>query len=1080
MSTNFTFLQKDFPILYNLALGAEYNLYEDPVSSLVKMRQFVEKMVGVLYQAHFMEFPYNSHLATRIKQLEYDGILPDRLRDLCFSINKKGNIAAHDVKGSTQDAIGTLLTTFKVAKWLSEIYGSEDIDLSQKRFSKPENMDARHALYTLEQDYAELESKFNKLLDERDTSGLEKGISDQIKAKAHRLARNIDMSEAETRELIDQQLRDAGWEVDTEAINFKKHKTLPQRGKNLAIAEWRIGKKWADYALFVGTELYALVEAKKYAEDISTNLHQAKIYAELATEDNGVRLLGKWRTYKVPFLFSTNGRKYLKQLETKSGIWHIDIRNERNNARSLKGWYSPEGIVKLYKQDLSEAEDKLKNRELDFLESKNGLSLRDYQLNAIKAVEKVLLDAPNREKVLLAMATGTGKTRTIIGLCYRLISTNRFRRILFLVDRRMLATQAIDSFKDNKVEGTLSFKDSYKIEELKTLIPDMETRLHFATVQSMVKRLFYTDDESDVLPIDTYDCIIVDEAHRGYLLDREMDDEELLFKNEDDYISLYSKVIDYFDAFTVGLTATPALHTSEIFGKPIYNYSYREAVLDGWLIDHNPPVNIKTKLSEQGILWEQGETPNAYDAETNEVIELDSLEDELHLEIAQFNKGVITEPWNRAVISHLVKQIDPEGEEKTLVFASNDNHADLVVKIFFEEYKKLGIDVPDDAIVKITGKAYAPDTLLKRYKNEKYPTIVVTVDLLTTGIDVPAICNLVFLRRVRSRILYEQMLGRATRRCDDIDKDAFYIYDAVRLYEALEKVTNMKPVVVNPTTTITQLAEEMPSIQSEERIAKQVEQIIAKIHRKKKLITVAQLEQFEHLTKGYMPDDFLRLMQSLHGKQGQSFVTEYPELWPWLDNIRPPKQYQLVSDHKDEITDVSVMYHGYQKPEDYIQGFTDYIENNKNKIAALNLVCTKPTLLDRKSLKDLKMELDAQGFNSKMLNQAWKETKNEDIAADIISYIRTLALGSELVDHDTRMTNAMQKIYQMKDWNAVQKKWLDRFEKKLKAESVLQKEDLDLGAFSDAGGYKRINKIFNEEIDEVIQAINENLYKETA
>ena len=254
---------------------------------------------------------------------------------------------------------------------------------------------------------------------------------------------------------------------------------------------------------------------------------------------------------------------------------------------------------------------------------------------------------------------------------------------------------------------------------------------------------------------------------------------------------------------------------------PVYTYSYREAVIDGFLIDHDPPYIIKTKLSEEGITWEKGEKPKVYIKEDNEVVELDELEDELNIDITGFNKLVITESFNRTVVEQLVQEIDPEGEEKTLIFAAKDEHADRIVQYLKEEYEKIGVDVPDDAIVKITGKSYSPQELLTRYKNEKFPNIAVTVDLLTTGIDVPPISNLVFLRRIRSRILYEQMLGRATRRCDDIGKEIFRIFDAVKVYETLEDYTSMKPIVPNPKATFTDLVNEMDKIESNERAKKQ-------------------------------------------------------------------------------------------------------------------------------------------------------------------------------------------------------------------------------------------------------------------
>ncbi|MEO1385712.1 MAG: DEAD/DEAH box helicase family protein, partial [Bacteroidota bacterium] len=313
----------------------------------------------------------------------------------------------------------------------------------------------------------------------------------------------------------------------------------------------------------------------------------------------------------------------------------------------------------------------------------------------------------------------------------------------FLVDRRLLGIQAINAFKDNKIESLNTFAEVYQVDELKTVIPDVDTRLHFATVQGMVKRLFYQEDEENIPPVDTYDCIIIDEAHRGYLLDKEMGDDDLDFKNQDDYVSKYRKVLEYFDAYAIGLTATPALHTKKIFESPVYTYSYREAVIDGFLIDHEPPHLIKTKLSEEGILWEKGEKPKAYDKESNTIVELDELEDELQIEIEGFNRLVLTEPFNRTVIQHLVQEIDPEGEEKTLIFAATDQHADLIVNLLVEAYDDMGASVPEDAIQKITGKSYDPQELLKRFRNEKYPSIAVTVDLISSHLRValPNICS---------------------------------------------------------------------------------------------------------------------------------------------------------------------------------------------------------------------------------------------------------------------------------------------------------------------------------------------------
>ena len=726
----------------------------------------------------------------------------------------------------------------------------------------------------------------------------------------------------------------------------------------------------------------------------------------------------------------------------------------------------------------AESAQKLKDNSKDFLRSSSGLHLREYQIKAIDKVEEVILKHPERKRVLLAMATGTGKTRTVMGLCYRLIQTNRFKRILFLVDRTVLALQALNGFKDNKIEDLMTFHDMYKVDDMKKTIPDIDTRLHFATVQSLVKRLFYQEDDNQQPTIDTYDCIIVDEAHRGYLLDKEMDDEELEFKDQRDYVSKYRMVLDYFDAFAVGLTATPALHTQEIFGKAIFNYSYREAVIDGFLIDHEPPFILKTHLSEEGIVWQKGEKPRGYDKETNEIVDLDQLEDELKIEVEGFNRLVLTENFNRAVIGELVNHLDPEGEEKTLVFAVTDEHADLIVKLFKEAFSEIGIEPGDDMIRKITGKAYHVEELVKRYKNEKFPNIAVTVDLLTTGIDVPNICNLVFMRRVKSRILYEQMLGRATRRCEEIGKEVFRIYDAVRIYEALEDFTNMKPVTPNPTTTFQQLAEELEQINSQERVKKQVEQLIAKLQRKKQKVKKSQADMFKHLTGGKEVEEYLDMLKNLPADEVREVIRKQMPVWQFLDELKSDYTPQLYSEHADEFKEMERGYGKARKPEDYIESFKEYVLENLNTITAIKLICTKPTDLDRESLKSLYLELDKAGFTDLSLRQAWKAAKNEAIAADIISFIRTMALGSNLVDHETRIRKAVDRIRQSREWNKVQEKWLDRFEKQLLQENILQKEDLNKPPFSEAGGYQRLNKIFREELEEVLDKINQNLYSD--
>ncbi|MEN1785566.1 MAG: type I restriction-modification system endonuclease [Bacteroidota bacterium] len=1069
MKPNFYFLKELYPNLFAISELSEKLIYVDPSSSLSKSRLFAEKLSQFVWDFENLgEFVGSQN--DRIYRLSNTNCIPDIINGILHTIRRSGNKASHNGTGSFQEAHFILKKCFQLAKWFYETYEQDFIATLTYVLPKNESTisdELRLKLEKLSEEVANYKDKIEALNKNKEEILARKQRSDTR-------AKNLDLNEEDTRlTLIDAQLTEAGWECDTEKLNYRTNKTLPQKGSTMAIAEWPCNGKWADYALFVGTSLYGIVEAKKYASDISTNLRQSDLYAKRISPKDGVKLLGDWDGYKAPFLFSTNGREYLEQIKTKSGIWFLDVRKKRNRARPLKGWFSPAGLVDLFERDIDAENKKLERSDYDYLTDPNGLSLRDYQVAAIKEVEKNIRTNFEERRSLIVMATGTGKTRMVIGLSYRLIKSNRFKRILFLTDRRLLAQQAFGNYQDHKIEGINTFSEVYQLEYVKTRVPDTDTRLHFATVQSMVKRLFY--GEKDGLAIDTYDCIIIDEAHRGYNLDKELDEEDLEFKNQEDYVSQYKRVIQYFNAYIIGLTATPALHTTEIFGKPVFTYSYRQGVIDGHLVDQEPPYRIKTQLSEAGILWKKGERPKVFNPETNKIEELAALEDDLLVEIEQFNKLVITPEFNRVVIRELVNHLDPDSEEKTLIFAVRDSHADLIVELLFEEFERIGLDVPPHAIQKITGAAYDPEQLTKEFKNEKFPNIAVTVDLLTTGIDVSRICNLVFLRRVGSRILYEQMIGRATRLCPEIGKEAFKIFDAVRVHEALQDYTQMKPVV-NPSTTFTQLMEELDAINSEERLKIQGEQITAKLQRKLRNIQENSLEEFIYAAGGKEPQEVITAIKEASAHEVATIIKKFKGLWNYLDKkVYQPKQ-QLLSEHHDAYLGTERDYGNAKKPEDYIENFKTFIAENQNNIAALKIIVSKPSSLDRKSLKELRLLLDQEGFNAKTLNVAWSNAKNEAIAADIIAYIRTLALDVDLISHQERVAKAFEKVYAMKPWNKIQQKWLDRFQKQLLAETVLTKEDLDKEPFKSEGGFTRINKQFEQQLEAVIDTINDNLY----
>jgi len=906
-------------------------------------------------------------------------------------------------------------------------------------------------------------------------------LSERIKL-ADTAANNMKLTEAETRRIIDEQLRKVDWEADTVNLRYAKG-TRPQKGRNLAIAEWPTDSKIAnrgavDYALFVGLQLVGIIEAKRAYTDVSSVIdNQCGDYGTTIKAEHNEYCIGAWGDYKVPFVFATNGRPYLKQFETKSGIWYRDTRNSSNIPKARQGWMRPDGIIGLLEKDLEAANKKLTEMSTDFLTDKDGLNLYPYQVRAVEAAEKAIIDG--KETALLSMATGTGKTRTILGMIYRFLKTERFKRILFLVDRTALGEQTQDVFKEIKLEDLMTLDDIYNIKTLDDKDIDKETKIHVATVQSLVKRILYNED--DKMPsITDYDCIVIDEAHRGYILDKEMGDDEVLYRSQLDYVSKYRTVIEFFDAVKIALTATPALHTAEIFGKPVFNYSYREAVIEGYLVDHDAPHDIRTKLSEGGIKFEKGDIVPIYDPDTGEITNSDELEDELKFDIETFNRQVITENFNRTVLEEITQELNPEGDGKTLIYAVDDSHADMIVKILKEIYEPMGI--PNDAVMKITGSIGGGNKkkvleAVKRFKNEKYPNIAVTVDLLTTGIDVPKITTLVFMRRVKSRILFEQMLGRATRLCPDSGKTHFEIYDPVRVYEVLEQVNTMKPVSTSESATFVDLLNGLNTFETEAQVKNQIDLIIAKMQRKKRNMTEKAQENFVDLSGGIDVTQFINQTRAMQPNEATEHILKNLSLFEILSESGATRGRPVViSNQEDELLSHTRGYGESKNPQDYLDEFNDFITDNINKIAALQIVCTKPRNLTRESLKSLKLELDRHNFTETQLNTAWREWTNEAITADIISFIRRSALGTVLLSSEERIQRAVEKLIRNHSFSKMELDWLARIEKTLVAETVLDREIFETGAFKANGGFVQINKRFRGKLDELIQELNDYLY----
>ena len=498
-----------------------------------------------------------------------------------------------------------------------------------------------------------------------------------------------------------------------------------------------------------------------------------------------------------------------------------------------------------------------------------------------------------------------------------------------------------------------------------------------------------------------------------------------------------------------------------------------------FLVDYNLPHHIFTQQRIEGIHYAKGDTVQAYDPEKNEVIDLSEIPDELNFEVEQFNRNIIVEGFNRAVLEEIAQSLDPTGEGKTLIFAVDDAHADLVVKILKEIYAEQGVD--NDAIQKITGsigdKKRVEDAI-KRFRNEINPNIVVTVDLLTTGVDVPEITTLVFLRLVKSRILFEQMMGRATRLCPKINKESFEVYDPVGVFDFFAEVSEMVPIVVNPNTTLEDIINGFEHTEDPELIAKYTQQLLARLQRRVKNISQQDFDYFCSLSQGVSPKDFLTTLKNIPSTEVKSFVRENIKAIACLFHSQAKTvKYKYISDKPDEVREHYVGYgKTQQRPGDYIEQFSAYIAENRNKLAALNLLCTRPSELTRSELKHLYLEMAQEGYTLKELNKAWNNAKNVEITADLIGMIRTLALGNALVDYKVRLDNAFEKLKQTHSFNAMETKWLDRIKTFLEKEQYIEKADFDTGAFQNAGGYEKINKVFKNHLGEIVDELKEYLF----
>lgn len=1166
--SNFKFLKGINDFTYAIACAAENNYPDDPNTTLVKMRMFGEataKHLGLLLGISICE---NQH--DLLRELGKIAFVDDTILSVFHKLRRIGNQAVHEYHNDLDDAQMCLRLGFRLGVWYyrlvtknydfpvpvfvlpergENLYHQEVLTLKQqleqqsreKAQSQSELAAQQQKLLSLNGYIAILEGKQQETAaqtqarlaaleaqlaeknaelakqTEQERKAYQKEITDQA------IKRTLELSEEESRFLIDAQLRKAGWQADSKALRFSEG-ARPEPGVNKAIAEWPTGKDetgkqgFADYVLFIGLKPIAVVEAKRKNIDVSAKLNESYRYSkyfdnaflrdtlleEYAAEDvhEAVPLYEiSWQDtsgeqrFKIPFCYSTNGREYRAAMKTKSGIWYRDVRYTTNMSKALPEWHRPEELL-----DMLGSDPQRQNLWFADNAEMSELGLRYYQEDAVRAVETAIVNG--QQEILLAMATGTGKTRTAIALMFRLIQSQRFKRILFLVDRRSLGEQAIGAFDDTRINGD-TFNSIFDIKGLTDKFPEDSTKIHVATVQSLVKRTLQSDEP---MPVGRYDCIVVDEAHRGYILDKEQTEGELQFRSQLDYVSAYRRILDHFDAVKVALTATPALHTVQIFGDPVYRYTYRTAVIDGYLIDQDPPIQITTRNAEDGVYLARGEQVERINSQ-GEVIN-DTLEDEQDFEVADFNRKLIIPAFNRAVCNELTDYLDPTGLQKTLVFCVTNAHADMVVEELRAAFKKKHPQLEHDAIIKITGDADKDarkvQTMITRFNKERLPNIVVTVDLLTIGVDIPSICNIVFLRKVRSRILYEQMKGRATRLCPAVAKTSFKIFDCVDIYSSLESVDTMRPVVVRPQVELQTLVNEITDSEtyktieadgrsfaehSHEQLVAKLQRIIglASFNRDRSENVDKQVRRLDELCQDAAGVNFNGFASRLRDKGSHWSAEVFNKLPGFIARLEKLKSdinslndAPIFLDIDDEVVSVKSLYGEYDTPQDFLEAFDALVQRSPNAQPALQAVINRPRDLTRKGLVELQEWFDRQHFEESSLRKAWKETRNQDIAARLIGHIRRAAVGDALKPFDERVDHALERIKDENDWNSEQLIWLDRLATALKEKVVLDDDVFKTGNFHRRGGKAMLQKTFDDDLNSLLDRFSDYIWDEPA
>jgi type I restriction enzyme R subunit len=733
--SQFAFLQREWPAIFEAAAKAEAAVHADPRTACFYARRALELAVNWAYKHDAaLKLPYQDNLSALIHEPSFKQTAGEAVFSKARVINTLGNRAVHSHRAVPEaDALAAVRELFHVAYWFARTYGrmnrpAPGLTFNPGALPRPTAVVQQTAeqLRALQQQLHERDEKLATLL--ADKTALDEELkrlrAEVAKAKQAAAAQpdTHDYSEAETRDyFIDLLLKEAGWPLDRPHDREFEVSGMPN-------AE---GKGYVDYVLWGddGKPL-ALVEAKRARRDPRAGQQQAKLYADCLERQFGQR----------PVIFYSNGYEH----------WLWD--DTRYPPRRVQGFYKKAELELLIQRRET-------RRSLAEAPINPAIVERHYQTRAIRRIAEAF-ERDNDRKALLVMATGAGKTRTVIALCDLLMRCNWVKRVLFLADRVALVNQAVNAFKrflpDASPVNLVTEKEA-------------EGRVYVSTYPTMMGLIDEAADGQRRFGVGHFDLVIIDEAHRS------------VFQK-------YRAIFDYFDALLVGLTATPkdevGRNTYSLFdlenGVPTDAYGLEEAVRDGYLV---PPkaVSVPLKFQREGIKYDELSEEDKDQWDALEWDEEGNVPDRVEAEAVNrwlFNKDTVDK-----VLEHLMtrglKVAGGDRLGKTIIFAKNQQHAEFIAERFDANYPHL----KGSFARVITFKTEYAQSLIDDFSNkEKMPHVAISVDMLDTGIDIPEVVNLVFFKLVRSKTKFWQMVGRGTRLCPDLfgpgkDKEFFFLFD---------------------------------------------------------------------------------------------------------------------------------------------------------------------------------------------------------------------------------------------------------------------------------------------------------------